>query len=212
MTEAKLREEIALLAKSLFDRGYVVGTAGNISVRLEDGFLVTPTNSSFGFLDPARISKLDPQGKHIGGDPPSKEGSLHLAFYETRSDANAVVHLHSTYATAMSCLPGIDPNDAIPPITPHMVMRVGRVKLLPYVRPGDPKMGDLVRGLGGKYPAVLLANHGPALAAKDLRSAVFVSEELEESAKVVLLLHGLNPRHLTPDQIAELVKIFQAPR
>jgi ribulose-5-phosphate 4-epimerase/fuculose-1-phosphate aldolase len=212
MTDTKVRDEIALLAKSLFDRGYVVGTAGNISVRVEDGFLVTPTNSSFGFLDPARISKLDPQGRHIAGDPPSKEGSLHLAFYETRADARAVVHLHSTYATAISCLPDIDPEDAIPPITPYMVMRVGRVKLLPYVRPGDPKMGDLVRALGGKYPAVLLANHGPALAAKDLRSAVFVSEELEESARIVLLLHGLNPRHLTPDQIADLVKIFQARR
>src|SRR5262245_36780943 len=205
MTEAKLREEIALLARSLFDRGYVVGTAGNISVRVEDGFLVTPTNSSFGFLDPARISRLDPHGKHIGGDPPAKEVSLHRAFYETRSDGGAVVHLHSTYATAISCLPGIDPDDAIPPITPYMVMRVGRVKLLPYIRPGDPMMGDVVRSLGGKYPAVLLANHGPALASKDLRSAVFVSEELEASAKIVLLLHGLNPRHLTREQIAELV-------
>lgn len=212
MTEAKLREEIALLAKSLFDRGYVVGTAGNISARVEDGFLVTPTNSSFGFLDPARISKLDLKGKHISGEPPSKEGSLHLAFYETRADAGAVVHLHSTHATAVSCLPEIDPDDAIPPITPYMVMRVGRVKLLPYIRPGDPKMGDVVRALGGKFPAILLANHGPAVAAKDLRSAVFVSEELEESAKIVLLLRGMNPRQLTAEQIAELVRIFQAPR
>jgi ribulose-5-phosphate 4-epimerase/fuculose-1-phosphate aldolase len=120
--------------------------------------------------------------------------------------------LHSTYATAISCLPDIDPEDVIPPITPYMVMRVGRVKLLPYIRPGDPKMGDVVRELGGKHAAILLANHGPAVAAKDLKSAVFISEELEESAKIVLLLRDLKPRHLTREQIAELVEIFQAPR
>lgn len=212
MSETRVRENIARLAKSLFDRGYTAGTAGNISVRLPDGFLVTPTNSSFGFLDPARISKLDALGKHVSGDPPSKEGSLHLAFYETRSESHAVVHLHSTYATALSCLPEMDPEDVIPPITPYMVMRVGRVKLLPYIRPGDPKMGEVVRALGGKHAAILLANHGPAVAAKDLESAVFVSEELEESAKLVLLLRDMNPRHLTDDQIGELIRIFQAPR
>jgi ribulose-5-phosphate 4-epimerase/fuculose-1-phosphate aldolase len=212
MNETRIRDDIARLAKSLFDRGYTAGTAGNISVRVSDGILVTPTNSSFGFLDPARISKLDSSGKHISGDPPSKEGSLHLAFYETRPESGAVVHLHSTYATAVSCLPEVNPDDVIPPITPYMVMRVGRVKLLPYVRPGDPKMGDVVRALRGKHAAILLANHGPAVAAKDLPSAVFVSEELEESAKLVLLLREMNPRHLTDEQVAELIRIFQARR
>ncbi len=210
MNESATRDRIALLAKSLFERGYTAGTSGNISVRLADGFLVTPTNSSFGFLDPARISKLDLSGKHVAGDPPSKEASLHLAFYETRAQAGAVVHLHSTYATAVSCLPEANPEDVIPPITPYMVMRVGKVKLLPYIRPGDPRMGDVVRALGGKHAAILLANHGPAVAAKDLDSAVFVSEELEESAKLVLLLRGMHPRHLTAEQVAELMRAFNA--
>jgi len=212
MSEAKARETIARLAQSLFARGYTVGSSGNISARIEDGMLITPTNSCFGFLDPARISKLDSAGKHVSGDPPSKEIFLHQAFYETRKEARAVVHLHSTHATALSCLPDIDPDDCVPPLTPYVVMRVGRVKLVPYVRPGDPAMGDLIRKLDGKYAAVLLANHGPVVSAKDIESAVFASEELEETAKLVLLLRGQNARRLTEAQIEELVRVFQAPR
>lgn len=212
MSESKARETIARLAQSLFARGYTVGSSGNISARVDEGILITPTNSCFGFLDPARISKLDAAGRHVGGDAPSKEIFLHQAFYETRKEARAVVHLHSTHATALSCLPDIDPDDCVPPLTPYVVMRVGRVKLVPYVRPGDPAMGDLIRALGGKYAAVLLANHGPVVSAKDIESAVFASEELEETAKLVLLLRGQNARRLTEAQIEELVRVFQAPR
>lgn len=212
MKETVVRDTIVRLAQSLFQRGYTVGSSGNISARLDDGMLMTPTNSCFGFLDPARLSKLDNSGKLVSGDPPSKEIFLHNAFYETRKSTGAVVHLHSTHATAVSCLPDIDPDDAIPPLTPYVVMRVGRVKLVPYVRPGDPAMGDLIRALDGKYAAVLLANHGPVVSAKDVETAVYASEELEETAKLVLLLRGEKPRRLTGEQIEDLIRVFQAPK
>lgn len=212
MKETAVRDTIVRLAQSLFQRGYTVGSSGNISARLDDGMLMTPTNSCFGFLDPARLSKLDNSGKLVSGDPPSKEIFLHNAFYETRKATGAVVHLHSTHATAVSCLPDIDPDDAIPPLTPYVVMRVGRVKLVPYVRPGDPAMGDLIRTLDGKYAAVLLANHGPVVSAKDVETAVYASEELEETAKLVLLLRGEKPRRLTGEQIEDLIRVFQAPK
>jgi len=207
-TEAKIREEIVALAKSLFDRGYTVGTSGNISVAVEDGWLLTPTNSCFGFLDPSRLSRLDRNGRHVAGDPPSKEIFLHRAFYDTRPCTGAVVHLHSTFATALSCLPDLDPDDCIPPLTPYVVMRVGQVKLLPYIRPGDPAMGDQIRALSGRFSAVLLANHGPVVAARDLMSAVSSAEELEETAKLVLLLRGMHARSLDPTEVADLLRIF----
>jgi ribulose-5-phosphate 4-epimerase/fuculose-1-phosphate aldolase len=206
--ETQIREDLVRLAKSLFDRGYSVGSAGNISARVEDGLLITPTNSSLGFLDPARISKLDRDGRHVAGDKPSKEVFLHRAFYETRSQAGAVVHLHSTYATALSCLADVDPEDCIPPLTPYVVMRVGRVKLLPYVRPGHEAMGDMIRDLGGSHAAVLLANHGPVVAGRDITSAVYAAEELEETAKLVVMLRGANTRLLTQDSVAELTRVF----
>ena len=211
MTESETRELLARLARSLFERGYAVGSAGNISVAVDDGILITPTNSCLGFLDPARISKIDRTGQHLSGDKPSKEVFLHEAFYETRPGTGAVVHLHSTYATALSCLEDIDADDAVPPLTPYVVMRVGRVKLLPYARPGDPKLGDMIRALGGSHAAVLLANHGPVVAAGDLTSAVYASEELEETAKLAVILRGLRARQLTGEQIAELVRVFNAP-
>ncbi len=212
MKETAAREDLARLARSLFERGYSVGSAGNISVAVEDGILITPTNSCLGFLDPARIAKLDRDGRHVSGDKPSKEVFLHQAFYDTRHGTGAVVHLHSTFATALSCLQDLDPDDAIPPLTPYVVMRVGRVKLLPYVRPGDPKLGELVRALGGTHAAVLLANHGPVVAGSDLHTAVYASEELEETAKLVVLLRGQRTRQLDDDQVAELVRVFAAPR
>ena len=196
------------LAKSLYDRGFSVGSAGNVSARLDDGLLMTPTNSCLGFLDPDRLSKLDLEGRHVGGDKPSKEVFLHRAFYETRPATGAVVHLHSTYATALSCLADIDPADCIPPLTPYVVMRVGAVPLVPYVRPGDARAGDLIRALDGRHAAVLLANHGPVVAGKDLASAVYAAEELEETAKLVLLLRGAPARLLTDAQVAELKEVF----
>lgn len=212
MSEARIRETMARLARSLFERGFTVGSSGNISAAVDDGLLITPTNACLGFLDPARIAKLDRTGRHVAGDPPSKEVFLHQAFYETRPGTGAVVHLHSTYATALSCLADTDAEDCIPPLTPYVVMRVGRVKLLPYVRPGDPQMGAMIRALGGSHAAVLLANHGPVVAAKDLETAVYAAEELEETARLVLLLRGQRARLLDAGQIDELVRVFNAPR
>lgn len=208
--ETALREDIARLSKSLFDRGFSVGSAGNISAALDDGLLITPTNSCLGFLDPAKISKLDRDGRHLSGDAPSKEIFLHRAFYETRPQTGAVVHLHSTFATALSCLTDTDPDDCIPPLTPYVVMRVGPVKLVPYVRPGDPKAGDLIRHLGGRYAAVLLANHGPVVAGRDIHSAIYAAEELEETARLLVLLRGQATRLLTPDQVADLTRVFNS--
>lgn len=208
--ETQIREDIIRLAKSLYDRGFSVGSAGNISAAVADGLLITPTNSCLGFLDPARISKLDKDGRHISGDKPSKEIFLHRAFYETRASTGAVVHLHSTYATALSCLSDIDADDCIPPLTPYVIMRVGRVRLVPYFRPGDEKAGDLIRALDGRHAAVLLANHGSVVAGKDIGSAVYAAEELEETAKLLLLLRAMPTRLLTVEQVAELRSVFGA--
>jgi ribulose-5-phosphate 4-epimerase/fuculose-1-phosphate aldolase len=208
--DARLRELICEFAKSIYDRGLTGGSTGNISARLSDGrLLVTPTGSSFGRLDPARLSLLDAVGNLASGDPPTKEMPLHAAFYETRTGkTGAVVHLHSTHSTALSVLPETDPDNMLPPITAYGIMRVGKVKLLPYFMPGDPAMGDAIRGLAGKRSAVVLANHGPVVAGKDLEAAVYAMEELEETAKLTLLTRGLNPRLLNNVQIEALVKKF----
>ncbi|SFP16310.1 3-oxo-tetronate 4-phosphate decarboxylase [Tranquillimonas alkanivorans] len=210
MSETKLREDICWQAASIFNRGMTGGASGNISVRTEDGgLLVTPTGSSFGRLDPARLSRFDAAGNHIGGDKPTKEMPLHAAFYETRRSAGAVVHLHSTHSVALSMLPETDPDNMLPPLTAYSIMRLGKVKLLPYFRPGDPAMGDAVRGLAGKRSAVVLANHGPVVASKDLEAAVYAMEELEETAKLAILLRGANAVHLTHEQITDVVTKFE---
>ena len=206
--EARLREDIARVGKSLFDRGFSVGSAGNISVACGDDLLITPTNSCLGFLDPAHISRITRDGRHLSGDKPSKEVFLHQAFYDTRPGTGAVVHLHSTYATLLSCLADTDPDNCIPPLTPYVVMRVGRVRLLPYVPPGDPGMGTMIRALQGRHAAVLLANHGPAVAAKDLQSAIYAAEELEETAKLVVLARQLPVRTLNAQDIQDLEARF----
>ncbi|WP_284946314.1 aldolase [Acidisoma cladoniae] len=209
MTEARLREQICTFARSLFERGLTPGSSGNISARLpEGGWLMTPTDASMGFLDPARISKLDTAGHLVSGDKPTKEIPLHTALYDTRHGAGAVVHLHSTHSVAVSMLPEIDPQDVLPPLTPYYLMRVGQTALVPYHRPGDPAVATAIRGLAGKYSAVLLANHGPVVAGKSLEAAVYAMEELEETAKLFLLLRGLNPRALSSAQIADLSATF----
>ena len=204
MNESRLREQITVFGKSLFDRGLTMGSSGNISVRLDDGWLLTPTNSCLGRLDPAAISKLDDDGNLISGDPPSKEGFLHRAVYEERAGAGAIVHLHSTHSVAVSCLPDFDARNVLPPLTASYVMRVGTLPLVPYFPPGDRALAEAVRGLAGKHSAVLLANHGPVVAGKTLEAALCATEELEETAKLYLLLHGRNPRCLTPEQVADL--------
>lgn len=209
MAEAKLREEICRLGRSLFERGLTPGSSGNISVRCADGgWLVTPTNASLGSLDPARLSRLDASGRLVSGDAPTKEVPLHAALYDSRGESRAVVHLHSTHAVALSLLPEIDPRAALPPLTAYYVMKCGATALLPYYRPGDPAVADAIRGLAGKYASVLLANHGPVVAGDSLEAAVFAIEELEETARLYLLLRGLNPRYLTPAQVKDLVATF----
>ena len=208
--EARLRESICLMAKSMFDRGLTGGSSGNISARLSDGrLLVTPTGSSFGNLDPAKLSLFDQQGNFVGGDKPTKEMPLHAAFYETRAaKTGAVVHLHSCHSVALSMLPDVDPDNMLPPLTAYSIMKLGKVKLLPYFIPGDPAMGDAIRGLAGKRSAVMLANHGPVVAAKDLEAAVYAVEELEETAKLAMLTRGLKPNMLTEAQIRQIVDKF----
>ena len=207
--QAKLREQICLLAKSIFDRGLTGGSTGNISARTDDGgLLVSPTGTSFGRLDPARLSRFDAGGKLVDGDAPTKEMPLHTAFYETRSKAGAVVHLHSCHSVALSMLPDVDPDNFLPPLTPYGIMKLGRVKLLPFFLPGDTAMGEAVRGLAGKRSAVMLANHGPVVAGKDVEAACNAVEELEDTARLALMTRGMNPRLLDEAQIRSLVTKF----
>jgi ribulose-5-phosphate 4-epimerase/fuculose-1-phosphate aldolase len=207
--EARLREDICRFAASLFQRGLTPGASGNISARLEDGgWLTTPTNASLGFLDPARLSRLDAAGRLVSGDPPTKELPLHSAVYATRPQAAAIVHLHSTYCVAVSMLPGINPQDALPPLTPYFVMRCGCTALVEYHRPGDPAVAEAIRALGGRFSCVLLANHGSVVAGPALDAAVFAAEELEETAKLYLLLRGTEARGLSPANVDELVRVF----
>jgi len=208
MSEADLREQIAMHGKSLYERGYGCGSSGNISVRLDDGFLVTPTNSCMGRLDPARIAKVNFAGEPVSGDQPSKEAFLHLAMYEERADARAIVHLHSTYSVAVSCMADIDPENVLPPITAYYAMRIGRLPLVPYHRPGDRGLAEAVRARARDHHAVLLANHGPVVAGKSLDAAVFAAEELEETAKLYLLLQGQKTRYLSTEQVQDLSREF----
>ncbi|MCJ2033241.1 aldolase [Methylobacterium sp. J-068] len=209
MSETKLREQICRFGRSLFERGLTPGSSGNISLRLDDGgWLVTPTNASLGFLDPGTISRLNASGALVSGHAPTKEIPLHAALYDSRTEARAIVHLHSTHAVAVSMLPEIDPRAVLPPLTPYYLMRAGATALVPYYRPGDPAVADAIRGLAGRYASVLLANHGPVVAGTTLENAVFATEELEETAKLYLLLRNLNPRHLSPAQVQDLVSHF----
>ena len=214
MNERDTRVLLSELAASLFARGFSVGSAGNISVRLPDGYLMTPTNSSLGRLDPERLSKLDHGFAHVGGDKPSKEVFMHRAFYAVRPECGAVVHLHSTMATAVGCLPDVNPDNPIPPLTPYFVMRVGRMMpIIPYYRPGDPAMEPAIAAAARDARAVLLANHGPVVSGKTLTDAVYAAEELEEAAKLFLLLRGQpaggqSPRLLSEAQVDDLLTTF----
>ncbi len=206
--ETGLRDRFAELGASLYDRGLTPGSSGNFSARLDDGFLLTPTNSCLGRLDPARITKLDLQGKVVSGDQPSKEAFLHLAMYQQRAASGAVVHLHSSHAVAVSVLDGLDPEQPLPPITAYYVMRIGRLKLLPYYAPGDIDLVDAVRAVAARHHAILLANHGPVVAGSDIDTAVYATEELEETAKLFLMLRGERLRLLNAEQVAELIRRY----
>jgi ribulose-5-phosphate 4-epimerase/fuculose-1-phosphate aldolase len=207
--EARQREQIVEYGRSLFERGLTAGSSGNISVRLDDGWLLTPTNACLGRLDPARLAKLDWNGHSVSGDAPSKEAFLHRAMYEERAGAGAIVHLHSTHSAAVSCMCGLPHDDCIPPLTAYFVMKIGRLPLIPYHRPGDAALGDAIRGLARKHCAVLLANHGPVVSGTSLEAAVYATEELEETAKLFLLLRNTPTSPLNAAQIEELKSSFK---
>jgi 3-dehydro-4-phosphotetronate decarboxylase len=210
MMESALREQICHLGKSIFDRGLTHGSTGNISARCADGWLLTPTGSNLGRLDPGRLSKLDWSGKPISGDAPSKESFLHLAMYQERDRNQAVVHLHSTHSVAVSVLDGLDPNDLLPPLTAYYIMRIGKLPLVPYYAPGDLNLAEAVRGYAGRHHAMLLANHGPVVAGTSLGAAADAVEELEATAKLYLLLQGQRIRPLTGAQVTEIQERFPA--
>lgn len=203
--ETKVRDEICRVGASLFERGLTFGSTGNISVRLDDGgWLMTPTNASLGSLDPVTLSRLDAEGRLVAGDKPTKEAFLHRVMYAKRSGARAVVHLHSTHSVAVSCLHGLDHHDCLPPLTAYYVMRVGRLPLVPYHAPGDEALAYAVESLAEAHHAVLLANHGPVVAGTSLANATYATEELEETARIFLLLRGHATSPLTPEQVADL--------
>jgi len=210
VNENALREHICRLGRSIFERGLTHGSTGNISSRCADGWLLTPTGSSLGLLDPARLSKLDWSGKLISGEAPSKENFLHLAMYQEREKNQAVIHLHATHSVAVSVLEEVNPADVLPPITAYYVMRIGSLPLVPYYAPGDLKLAQAVRGLAGKHHALLLANHGPVVAGSSLSAAADAVEELEATAKLYLLLRGQRMRTLTPEQAADIKQRYPA--
>lgn len=204
VNESAAREAIVMHGQSLHLRGFVPGSSGNISVRVADGILVSPTNSCLGRLDPARISKIDLSGNHVSGDNPSKEAFLHALMYGKRESAGAVVHLHCTHAVALSCTCSPADEQPIRVITPYFVMKIGNLKVLPYYAPGDTGLAHAVEAVADKHHAILLANHGPVVAASDIDAAVYTMEELEEAAKLHLLLDGKRVNELTADQIRDL--------
>ncbi|WP_376091867.1 aldolase [Roseomonas sp. CCTCC AB2023176] len=207
--ETALREALCAYGRLLFGRGYSVGSAGNISVRLPDGYLITPTNSCLGRLEPDRISKLDGDWRHLSGERPSKEVFMHRAVLSARPQAGAVVHLHSTHATAIACLAAPGEAAPIPPLTPYFVMRIGRsLPVIPYYRPGDAAMEPAIHAAAAEARAVLLANHGPVVSGATLDDAVYAAEELEEAARLALLLRGQPARELTAAQVDDLLSTF----
>jgi ribulose-5-phosphate 4-epimerase/fuculose-1-phosphate aldolase len=210
-THARLRDDIVASSASLHERRLTHGSTGNVSIRLPDGgWLMTPTGASLGRLDPARLSHLDASGRHVGGDAPTKEAVLHTTMYARRPTAGAVVHLHAFHSVAVSCLSGLDPANVLPPITAYSVMRVGALALAPYFPPGDARLADAVGALASRHHAILLANHGPVVAGTSLAAAIDAIEELEETARLYLLLRHDPIRTLTPDDVAELQRRFPA--
>jgi|SRR6476661_3480444 ribulose-5-phosphate 4-epimerase/fuculose-1-phosphate aldolase len=210
MNENDVRDSIVALGRSLYDRGLAHGSAGNISVKLPDGWLITPTESCLGRLDPARLSRVDTSGTVVSGDAPTKEILLHSVMYEERPTCEAVVHLHSVHAVALSCIDGLDSKDAFPPITAYAIMQLGAVALVPYYAPGEDALATALRRVATRHHAVLLSNHGPVVAGSSLDAAVNAIEELEETAKLLLLLQGHSPHYLTPRQVLELNRRFKS--
>lgn len=209
MSDRDNAERMVALCKSLFDRGYSVGGAGNVSVRRDGGgFIVTPTGSSLGRLSADRLSVIAADGTPLADGPkPSKEFAFHRALYQVRPEARAIVHLHSTYLTALSCLQDLPQENALKPFTPYYVMRIGAMPVIPYSRPGSPQIGvDLAQAAQRheNAQAFLLASHGVVVLGRDVDDAVNNAEELEETAKLHFILRGEKRRYLDDAQIAEL--------
>jgi len=202
------RDALCRLGRSLFERGLTHGSTGNLSIRTDAGFLMTPTGASLGALDPARLSVLDADGRLVSGDAPTKEAALHLAMYAARPRDRALVHLHSTHSVAVSILEDTDSAEAMPPLTAYYAMRVGRLPLAPYFPPGDPRLAQAIGELATKHHAILLANHGPVVSASTLAVAADAIEELEATAKLWLLVRGERVRTLDRAAVAEIEKRF----
>jgi ribulose-5-phosphate 4-epimerase/fuculose-1-phosphate aldolase len=204
MSDAAARDALCALGRSLFERGLAHGSTGNLSMRTAAGYLLTPTGSSLGALDPARLSLLDASGVHVHGDPPTKEALLHLAMYRERPRDRAVVHLHSVHSVAVSVLADVDPANVLPPLTAYYAMRIGTLPLLPYYAPGDSALADAVGRAAGRHHALLLANHGPVVSGTSLSAAADAIEELEATAKLWLLVRHEKVRRLDAAQLADL--------
>ncbi|WP_160012302.1 3-oxo-tetronate 4-phosphate decarboxylase [Rhizobium sp. 18055] len=203
--ETRLRDEIVAVGKSLFDRGLTFGSTGNISARLSSGeLLMTPTNESLGSLNPKTLSKFSAEGVHVSGARPTKEAFLHQCMYCHQRMSGAVVHLHSTYAVAASILDNVNADDVLPPLTAYYVMRVGSLPLVPYFPPGDDQLAAAVGEKAKHSHAVLLANHGQVVAGRTLKDAQYAAEELEETAKLFILLAGKRTRPLSSEQAVAL--------
>ena len=216
-TETQAREEICRVGRSLFERGYVHATAGNISVRLDDGFLITPTDACLGFLDPARLAKLDGQGQQVSGDKGSKTITLHRQIYAAACESDAatrcVIHTHSTHCVALSL--NTHGPELLPPITPYFVMKVGHVPMARYHRPGSPEAAQEVAHLIERYAAqgtpiraVMLPRLGPNVWHDTPQAAMATLEELEETARLMLLQPQTLP--LRTSDLDELRQTFGA--
>ena len=204
-SESALRSQIAELGASFFTRRLTFGRTGNISARSGAHVLLTPTGASLGSIDPAQLSIIEADtGRHIDGPQPSKEAFLHATMYRARPQEGAVIHLHSTYSVAVSCLADVDAADALPPLTAYYVMRVGKLPLLPYHAPGDDSLAAHAETAALSGHAMLLANHGPVISAADLAAAADAVEELEETARLFLMLRHEKTRPLTIEQAEQL--------
>lgn len=208
MSETRFREEICRIGASLYQRGFTVGTAGNISARLDDGFLITPTDACLGHLDPARLAKLDANGEQISGDRASKTIRLHRAVYESDKKLRGIVHTHSTHLVAMSLLKNVDPDNILGALTPYHVMKAGRIPLIAYHRPGAPEILDQIRSLVPHVRGVMLQRIGPTFWHDSVANASFALEEAEETAKLFFLTRGLALPPLTDENLDELKQFF----
>ena len=204
MNESEARAEIVAAARSLFGRSLTHGSTGNLSVRVGERIIVTPTGSSLGVVEAHELSVIDLAGRHVDGAAPSKEAFLHAAILRARPEATAVVHTHSTHSAAVSCLADVDDDNVLPPLTAYFAMRIGTLPLLPYFAPGDSGLEELAERKAHDHLALLLRNHGPIVSGRSLAAAMDALEELEETAKLFLLLRGQSTRPLSPDEASRL--------